>query len=165
MPSRDDPTLFSAILTPHRSLGRRGFLALMLAIGGLSFIGGTVFFLAGAWPVVGFLGLDVLLVYWAFRLNYRAAGAYEEVTVTPSELTLRKVSEQGEIAEWTLNPLWVRLDREIMEDFGLVRLFLVSRGQKYAVAGCLGPQEKESFAQSLAAAIGEAKRGSIRTVL
>ena len=136
----------------------------MLAIGSLSFVAGTVFFLAGAWPVVGFLGLDVLLVYWAFRLNYRAAGAYEEVTVTPSELTLRKVSERGEIAEWTLNPLWVRLEREIIEEFGLIRLFLVSRGRKYAVAGCLGPRERESFAESLAAAIGEAKRGPSRTV-
>ena len=164
MNSPGDPTLFSAILTPHRSLGRGGFLAVMLAIGGLSFIAGAVFFLAGAWPVVGFLGLDVLLVYWAFRLNYRAAGAYEEVTVTPSELTLRKVSERGEIAEWTLNPLWVRLEREIIEEFGLVRLFLVSRGRKYAVAGCLGPQERESFAESLAAAIGEAKRGPTKTV-
>jgi uncharacterized membrane protein len=164
MESPDDPTLFSAVLTPHRSLGRGGFLALMLAIGGLSFIGGLVFFLLGAWPVVGFLGLDVLLVYWAFRLNYRAAGAYEEVTLTPSRLTVRSVSARGQIAEWTLNPLWVRLDREIVEDFGLVGLSLVSRGRKYTVAGCLGPQERESFAQSLAAALGEARRGPIRTV-
>ena len=163
MSSPDDPTLFSAVLTPHRSLGRKGFLAVMLAIGGLGFIGGIVFFLAGAWPVVGFLGLDVLLVYWAFRLNYRAAGAYEEVTMTPSALTVRKVSERGEVAQWTLNPLWVRLDRETTDEFGLVRLFLVSRGRKYAVAGCLGPRERESFAQDLAAALGEARRGPTRT--
>ena len=84
--------LFSAILTPHRSLGRRGFLALMLAIGCISFAAGLVFFIAGAWPVVGFLGFDVLLVYWAFRANYRAAGAYEEVTMTPTQLKLRRVS-------------------------------------------------------------------------
>ena len=45
----------------------------MLAVGGISFVGGMVFLIAGAWPVVGFLGLDVLLVYWAFRANYRAA--------------------------------------------------------------------------------------------
>ncbi len=160
----DDPTLFSAVLTPHRSLGHRGFLAVMLAVGGPSFIGGIVFFLAGAWPVAGFLGLDVLLLYWAFRLNYRAAGAFEEVTVTPSELRLRKVSERGEVAQCTLNPRWVRLDRETIDEFGLVRLFLVSRGRKYAVAGCLGPRERESFAQDLAAALGEAKRGVTQTV-
>src|ERR1700742_4840939 len=90
-----EPTLFSAIITPHRSLSGTGFLLVMALVGSLSFIGGMFFFLLGAWPVVGFLGLDVLLVYWAFRANYRAAGAYEEITVTPSELKLRKVLERG----------------------------------------------------------------------
>ena len=78
----------------------------------MSFVGGMFFYLLGAWPVIGFLGLDVALVYWAFRANYRAAAAFEEVTVTPSELRLRRVSHRGEVAEWTLNPLWTKLDRE-----------------------------------------------------
>ena len=111
--------MFSATITPHRSLGRTGFLLLMLAIGGVSFIAGIVFLIAGAWPVMGFFGLDVALIYWAFRANYRAARAYEQVTVTPSELTVRKVSQWGKAREWTLNPLWVRLDREIHQEFGL----------------------------------------------
>jgi uncharacterized membrane protein len=168
MPDNDfsaEPTLFSAILTPHRSLSGRGFLALMLAIGGISFAGGLVFFIAGAWPVVGFLGLDVLLVYWAFRTNYRAARVYEEVTVTPTQLTLRRVSHRGEVAEWTANPLWVRLERQSHAEFGVEKLFLVSRGVRLAVARFLPPQEKESFATALLAALTEAKRGSTRTVL
>ncbi|MGE3148375.1 MAG: DUF2244 domain-containing protein [Pseudorhodoplanes sp.] len=160
-----DPTLFSAVLTPYRSLGPRGFRALMILVAGLSLVGGTVFYLLGAWPVVGFLGLDVLLVYWAFRLNYRAAGAYEEVTVTPSELRVRQVSAKGAVVEWALNPLWVRLDRETIEEFGLTRLFLISRGRKFPIATCLGPWERESFAARLSAAIAEAKRGPTRTVL
>jgi uncharacterized membrane protein len=157
-----EPPLFSAIITPHRSLSRTGFLLLMALIGGISFIGGTLFFILGAWPVIGFLGLDVLLVYWAFRANYRAASAFEEVMVTPSELRLRKVSHRGEVAEWTLNPLWTRLDRESHEDYGLLRLFLVSRGVRLAVAGFLAPVERESFATALSAALGEAKRGPSR---
>ena len=80
-----EPTLFSAIITPHRSLTSTGFVLVMALVGGFSFIGGLVFFAIGAWPVVGFLGLDVLLVYWAFRINYRAATAFEEVTVTSSK--------------------------------------------------------------------------------
>src|SRR5712691_2674880 len=161
----DEPTLFSAILTPHRSLGGTGFLAVMLLIGGISFAAGLVFFLAGAWPVVGFLGLDVLLVYWAFRVNYRAAGAYEQVTMTPSALNVRKVSHRGEVAEWTLNPVWVRLQREAHQEFGIEGLFLVSHGRHLPIAAFLGPKEKESFATALAAALGEAKRGPTRTVL
>jgi uncharacterized membrane protein len=161
----DEPTLFSAILTPHRSLGGTGFLAVMLLIGGISFAAGLVFFLAGAWPVVGFLGLDVLLVYWAFRVSYRTAAAYEQVTMTPTTLKVRKVSHRGEVAEWTLNPVWVRLQREAHEEFGIERLFLVSHGRRLPVAGFLGPQEKASFASALSAALGEARRGPTRTVL
>jgi len=160
-----EPTLFSAIITPHRSLSGTGFLVVMGLVGGLSFIGGLVFFLLGAWPVVGFLGLDVLLVYWAFRSNYRAAAAFEQVTVTPSELRLRRVSHRGNVAEWTLNPVWTKLDRETHEEFGLLRLFLVSRGRRLSVAGFLSPPERESFAAALSAALGEAKRGPTRTVL
>ncbi len=161
----DEPTLFSATLVPHRSLGRTGFAALMLVLGGAGFVVGLVFFLVGAWPVVGFLGLDVLLVYWAFRASYRSAAAYEEVTVTPSELRVRKVSHRGKIAEWTLNPLWVRLERKTHEEFGIERLFLVSRGRRLTVAAFLGPNEKASFAAALAAALGQARRGPTRTVL
>jgi uncharacterized membrane protein len=159
-----EPTLFSAILTPYRSLTGVGFVAVMLALGGISFASGVLFLVLGAWPVVGFLGLDVALVYWAFKLNYRAAKAYEEVTVTSSELKLRKVSHRGEIAEWSFNPLWVKLDREVDEEFGTARLFLVSRGRRLPLAAFLAPQEKDRFAAALGAAIGEAKRGPTRTV-
>jgi uncharacterized membrane protein len=159
-----DPTIFSAVLTPHRSLSPAGFLIFMLVLGGLSFVSGMVFLLHGAWPIFGFFGLDVLLVYWAFRVNYRTARAYEVVTVTASELKLRKVSHHGRISEWTLNPLWVRLDRDEHEEYGIERLYLVSRGRRLPIAGFLGPDEKASFAHALSAALGEAKRGPTRTV-
>jgi uncharacterized membrane protein len=157
--------IFAAVITPHRSLNSTGFLIVMLAIGGLSFASGVMFLMLGAWPVFGFLGLDVLLVYWAFRANFRAARAYEEVTVTATELTVRKVSQHGAVREWTLNPVWVRLDRAVHEEFGIERLFLVSHGRRLSVANFLSPDEKASFATALAAALGEAKRGPTRTVL
>jgi len=115
--------------------------------------------------VCGFFGLDVLLVYIAFKANYRAARAYEEVSVTPSELVLRKVSARGRVREFTLNPVWVRLERIVHEEFGIERLFLVSRGRKLPIAAFLGPDEKASFARALSNALGEAKRGPTRTVV
>jgi uncharacterized membrane protein len=160
-----EPALFSAVVTPHRSLSYAGFLIVMAAVGGISFVAGTAFLLLGAWPVFGFFGLDVLLIYWAFRANYRAAAAFEEVIVTACELRVRQVSHRGKASEWSFNPLWVRLERESDEEFGIERLFLVSRGQRLPIASLLGPKEKESFAAALGAAIGEAKRGPTRTVL
>jgi uncharacterized membrane protein len=160
-----DCKIFSAVITPHRSLGPRGFLIFMLAIGGLSFVCGTAFVLMGAWPIFGFFGLDVLLIYVAFRASYRSARAYEVVTVTAAELTVRQVSHRGTVREWTLNPLWVRLERIVHEEFGIERLFLVSHGRRLPIAGFLGPAEKASFAHALSAALGEARRGPTRTVL
>jgi uncharacterized membrane protein len=160
-----EPAIFSAVLTPHRSLGNVGFLVLMLLFGGVSFITGVAFLLMGAWPVFGFFGLDVLLLYWAFRLNYRHAAEYEQVMVTPTVLKVRKVSHRGRVREWVLNPLWVKLDKVVHEEFGIERLFLVSRGRQLAIASFLGPDEKASFAQALGKALSEAKRGVTRTVL
>ena len=160
-----EPTLFSAMLTPHRSLGGVGFLVLIGVISLVSFAGGLVFTIVGAWPVGGFFGLDVVLIYWAFRVNYRAADAYEEVTVTPSELRVKKVTHKGEMSEWSLNPLWTQLARDTHEEFGLQQLFLVSRGRKLPVAGFLSPPERESFAAALSAALGEAKRGPTRALV
>jgi len=159
-----EPTIFSATLTPHRSLGRVGFVILMLLFGSISFVTGMLFLVIGAWPVLGFFGLDVLLLYWAFRLNYRHAEAYEQVTVTCSELKVRKVSHLGRVREWVLNPLWVKLDTIEIEEFGIDRLFLISRGKKLMVGSFLGPDEKADFARELGKALNEARRGPTRTV-
>jgi uncharacterized membrane protein len=160
-----EPTIFSAVLTPNRSLSPTGFLIFMLVLGGISFAAGIVFLLAGAWPVFGFFGLDVLLVYWAFRVNYRSGRSYEVVTVTSSELTVRKVNHYGRVKQWTLNPLWVRLHRDEHAEFGIERLFLVSHGRKLPIGGCLGAQEKKSFALALSGALAEARRGPTRSLI
>jgi len=159
-----EPTLFSATLTPHRSLSRAGFVTLMVAISLVSFIAGMVFLLAGAWPVFGFFGLDVLLVYWAFRANYRAAAAYEQVIVTASELKIYKVSAQGLAREWRFNPLWVRLERKTDPDFGVMDVFLTMRGRRLSIGTCLTPDEKDSFSVALMRALNEARRGPTRTL-
>jgi len=154
-----EPTLFSALLTPHRSLNRTGFLLLMGFISAISFISGLVFLSMGAWPVFGFFGLDVLAVYWAFKVNFHRPTAYEEIAVTPSALHVRRVTHLGAVSEWTFNPLWVRLDVEESDEFGVERLALVSRGRSLGIASFLGPDEKRSFSKALSAAIAAARRG------
>ena len=154
-----EPQIFSALLTPHRSLNRAGFLAVMLFWSVVSFVTGTVFLMMGAWPVFGFFGLDVLVIWWAFKVNFRTARASEEIVVTPSELRVRRVSHRGHVAEWVLNPLWVKLDLEADEEFGIEHLYLVSRGRRLTIASFLGPEEKASFAKALIDALNAAKRG------
>jgi uncharacterized membrane protein len=158
-PESAQPKLFSALLTPHRSLSRTGFLVLMAFLSIVSFAAGFAFLLMGAWPVLGFFGLDVLVVYWAFRINFRHAKASEEITITASELRVRRVSHRGHVVEWVFNPLWVRLDQKTHAEFGIEKLYLVSRGRRVSVASFLGADEKASFAKALSAALQAARRG------
>ena len=158
-PELPQPELFSALLTPHRSLSRTAFLVLMGFVSAISFAAGVAFWLMGAWPVFGFFGLDVLAIYWAFRINFRHARALEEIRVTPTELHLRRVSHRGQVVEFLLNPLWVQLDQKTHAEFGIEKLYLVSRGRRVSIGNFLGPDEKASFAKALMAALQSAKRG------
>jgi uncharacterized membrane protein len=153
------PEIFSALLTPHRSLNRTGFLVVMAFLSVVSFATGVAFLLMGAWPVFGFFGLDVLAVYVAFRINFRRARASEEIRITPTELRLRRVSHRGHVVEFVFNPLWVQLDQKAHAEYGLEKLYLLSKGRRFAIASFLGPDEKASFAKALTAGLQAARRG------
>ncbi len=117
------------------------------------------FFLMGAWPVVGFLGLDVALVYWAFRASYRGARGFELLRVSHFELLFARVDARGARREWRFNPAWVRLERFNDEDYGLLRLWLLSRERRWEIGGFLGPGQREEAALGLAKALAQARRG------
>src|SRR6267142_2047952 len=124
-PALDQPTLFSARVTPHRSLNRTG----------------------------------LLVIYWAFRVNFRSAAATEDIMVTPTELRVRRVSHRGHLMEGSFNPLWVQLEQTGDPEFGIERLDLVSRGRRVSIGHFLGPDEKARFYKALLAALQTAKRG------
>lgn len=158
----DDPatrTLFSAIITPHRSLGPEGFRVMMVLLCVVAGALGLRFLFFGFWPVFGFLFVDVLGLYAAFKISYARARAFEEIHLTPIELSLRRVSHRGEEREWRFNPLWTQLRRDSHAEFGLQRLVLVSRGQHVVVGGELSPEERAHFAEEFGAALSRAKRG------
>jgi uncharacterized membrane protein len=134
----------------------KGFLILMLAVGSVSFAAGMVFLLMGAWPVMGFFGLDVLLVYVAFKLNYRAARAYELVELTHDTLTLKQVSASGETKSFEFNPYWVRVLFTERRDGGN-HLKLASHGRELEFGRHLNDDERRDFAQALAGALGAAR--------
>lgn len=146
------PVFFRAILHPHRSLSPAGFRWLMLAITGLSLGVGTLFFLNGAWPIVGFLGLDVALVYWAFRASYRSARLYETVELDESALTVERVEAERPVRSWQFQPAWLRVSLDGPEE-GAGHVLLSSHGRHLVVGGFLPPQERQDLAQDLTAAL------------
>ena len=107
---------FSIILHPHRSLSPRAFLILMGFIAGVSFITGMVFLLMGAWPVLGFFGLDVLAIYIAFKMNFKSGKRYEIVEIRGSDLTVKSVLPNGQSSESVFQAYWSRilLDKNIL---------------------------------------------------
>ncbi|HSI39368.1 MAG TPA: DUF2244 domain-containing protein [Xanthobacteraceae bacterium] len=158
-----EPTLYAATLAPHRSLQRRGFLIVMALVSAVSLVCGTAFLLMGAWPVFGVFGLDVLLLWIAFRLNFRDAQAREEITLTPSLLTVRKVAPSGAARQTQMNPQWTRLHADRHEEFGILRVTLLARGGATEVGGFLYPQAKEELVSGLSGALAQAKRGVVRS--
>jgi len=156
-----DVPFFSAVLTPYRSLGQNGFLILMLCLGLISFVAGMLFLMIGAWPVFGFFGLDMLLIYLAFRLNYRSARTYEEVIVSRTEIIIRKVGPGKRHQEFRFNPIWVRLSIERIEDEGVTKIALTNRGQTVDLGNFLNPDDRTSFAGAMANAVSVAKAGGV----
>lgn len=143
-----EPALFDALLTPHRSLGPRGFVILMACVGGVGFTAGLAFFLMGAWPVVGFMGLEVFLVWLAFRINYRRARMFEELRLTRDALTVRRVDHWGGEKRWTFQPYWlqVRMDDPPEPES---RLTLRSHGKSLSIGDFLAPEERLALAREL----------------
>jgi uncharacterized membrane protein len=157
--SPHDAPVFDAVLIPHRSLGRRGFALLLGGVGIASTLMSVPFYLLGAWPVVGFFGIDVGLLYLFFRLNYRDGQRREHVVLTYLSLLVSHVDPRGRVRQWRFNPLWVRLERETHEEFGVMRLALVQRPREVEIAAFLGAAEKSDFADALSRALVEARRG------
>ncbi|MEK1870037.1 MAG: DUF2244 domain-containing protein, partial [Ensifer adhaerens] len=120
-PSEDAP-VFTAELTPYRSLGRRGFKMFFLIAGLLSLVHGLVFLIIGAWPVVFFFGLDYLLLFGAFWLNNRSGLSREEVRVSRTDVSVRKFTPSGQISEHRFNPFWARLNVARHQEIGIVSM-------------------------------------------
>lgn len=152
----NERSTFRVVLYPHRSLGPKGFLVLMLAIGSVSFVTGMLFLLKGAWPVFGFFGLDVALVYAAFRLNYRSGRLYETIELTPETLTITRVHPSGQRESFDFNPYWVRV-RLAEAPHGGTDLRLASHGREFAFARFLTDDERRDLSDALSGALAAAR--------
>ncbi|MGL4488190.1 MAG: DUF2244 domain-containing protein [Rhizobiaceae bacterium] len=150
---------FHAILTPYRSLGPQGFKILMAILLGCWLIVGLAFLHIGAWPIVGFFGLDVLAIYLAFRFNYRSARQHEEVRLSRDELLVRKVAVSGKEVSHQFNPFWTKLSVARHPEIGVTAMTLASRQQSVRVGDFLNPDDRESFSKAFGLALARVKAG------
>jgi uncharacterized membrane protein len=157
----DEPetVYFDTELRPHRSLGPVGFSVVMGIATAFWITIGVAFMLVGAWPVLGFCGLELLLLYAAFRLNYRSGRRYERIRLTNHGLQVRRFGPSGETGSWEIEPNWLRVDVD-----GPTRrkgqLTLSSHGRFVTVGGFLPPEERLEVADALRAAIERYRRAA-----
>jgi uncharacterized membrane protein len=151
-----DGCLFDAILTPHRSLSPTGFLVLMSLVALVGFGIGIAFLTIGAWPVFGFCGLEVFLIWLCFRLSYRSARMWERIRLTPGALVVERHMVDGAWREWTFQPYWLRV---LMDDPPQheSRLVLTSHGESVAIGSFLTPEERLDLAKALRRALAAAR--------
>ena len=142
------PLLIDAELRPHRSLGRAGFFALMSCVALASFGAGLAFALAGAWPVLGFFGLDVALVWLAFHLNERGGRTVERLRLSPERCDVERIGPTGRSRRWTFQPFWLRVALED-PDGHHCRVTLSSRGTRVSVGAFLTPDERRALYRTL----------------
>ena len=149
-----NPKTWRATLTPHRSLSPKGFVILMSVIAGMNFAGSLFFYIIGAWPVIGFMGLDVALIWLAFRANFAAGRRAEHIEITAHELVLMRLAERKPAEEQRFARHWVRVELEEDSERELIgRLYLRFRGKRTEIASFLGARERLAFARTLKAAL------------
>ena len=152
------PARFRAVLTPNRSLSQTGFLVLMAFVTLVNIVVGVAFLMLGAWPVFGFCGLDVLLIYWAFRVNYRSGRLSETIELDVGRLSLVRLMSTGEREQFEMNPYWTRV--QIAESPGRpCRLTLTSHGRELPFATFLSDEERRELADVLRSELAALRAG------
>ena len=149
--------LFQARLTPHRSLSRRGYVRLMAFVAIFCLTVGTVFLAQGLWPVFGFMGADILILWLAFKASFRSARAYEDVRVTREAVDLRQVTPAGRETRHSFPQFGTRFEVDRHEEIGITQMRLANRARRVAFGALLNPGDRESFAAAFAQAMARAK--------
>ena len=153
-----DPVLFDAVLTPHRSLSPAGFRLLIGALSAFGLAAGIAFLALGAWPVLGFFGLDIALLAWCFHANYRQGRQRERLRLTPDALTVERTNPAGAVERVRLPPWWLRVEiDESGERPG--PLTLATHGRRETVGAFLAPWERVEVADALRRALAPLRAG------
>lgn len=147
--------VFTAELQPPRPLSKRAVRWMLALCAGALCIVGAGFSLIGAWPVAGFFGVDLLLLYLAFRASDRAARARELISLTPARLTVVRISPRGREQVFEFQPFWLQVIFETAPRRPATVL-LRSHGRSLTIGAFLSPGEKQALADRL--------RGALRTL-
>ena len=140
--------IITITLWPYRSLGSRGFSYIMTGFIGLIFILSLLFYSLGAWPVIGFLGIEIGLVWLVFRMNYKAGRNFEQISITPEATYIEKVGWRGDKRHFNIPSPWIKASC-IKGEGRSDKLILKYHSEQLEIGSFLPPKEKPSLANTL----------------
>jgi len=148
---------FEALLYPNRSLPNTGFVIIMSIVIVVNIFFGLVFALAGAWPVLAFGGIDIALVWFAFKISYRQGRLHERISITQNEINVSRVFPSGHEMRWRLQPYWTQIyiDNPVRHES---QLCLISKGETLILGSFLSPEERHSLGRKLSTVLNEIKK-------
>ena len=149
-------------LRPHRSLSPRGLRNLILFIAAILFVISVAFLMIGAWPIVGFAGLDFILLYYAFKVNMKEARRLEHIMITSNGLELRRVEPSGEETITSIEPNWLQV-AAIKRRGKNSAVRLRSHGKDIFVGSFLGPKGCKKLAADIQQAVEAYRVGDALT--
>lgn len=152
-----DAIYMDAVLKPNRSLSTNGFRVVMLSLAAMSFAAGLVFWSIGAWPVIGFFGLDIVLLYLAFKVNFKAGRREcETIKVSAAQIAISKTCQRGKVGWWRVSPSFARVIIDEVNEYE-THVTLAAGGAQLPLATCLSPPERLAFAEALKSALDQAR--------
>lgn len=155
----DGPLYMDAVITPHRSLSRKGFIILISVLTAINTATAIVFLAMRAAPVPLFLGLDLIAIVVAFIASRRAALKRERIQVTAAEVRVVLETPKGEHMVWQSPTAFTRVALVGPdEDDADLQLRLSDRA--LGVARALTRSERRDFAVALERAIRRARTGA-----
>ena len=156
------PFYMDAVITPPRSLSRRGFIVVISLLTAINTATAVLFLALRAAPVPIFLGLAVLALGGGLIAGQRAARRRDRIQVTAAEVRVVLESPRGAHTVWISPTAFTRVALVgDPDDDADLQLRLSNRA--VAVARALNRSERRDFAQALEMAIRRARAGTMLT--
>ncbi len=145
--------LFEAVSTPPRSLSDRGMRWFCLLAVPAAGVPAVLFTFLGAWPVLGFAGVEMAMVLGLLSAHRRwTARQAEVVLLTPERLRVLAADGRGGRQEVALEPYWARVEMTERQGSAPV-LHLTARGRSVEIGRYLSADEKGELAVALGGAL------------
>ena len=143
-------------LRPNASLSPRAFMIVMTLIGLFSFAGGVLYLTIGAWPVFGFFGLDMLAIWVAFKLSFRAQEQVTYIRVDGDYLRLwhQQRGKDDKTADLPVSFVRVELETPTTPH---THLHIAYSNKAYVIGRFLTPEQRTRLAKRLRVAIHQAR--------